>query len=109
VPLETANNRSRLAPTGAQLAHAYSQIVTEEAASPPPDFGLKQALTPFSTDEARQLRRYVQLATELKESAFFQPQARIFPMHQKVLGTEPGLRQRVAAACKSRPGDEPNA
>jgi len=30
-------------------------------------------------------------------------------MHPKVLGTDPGLRQRVAAACNSRPGDEPNA
>jgi hypothetical protein len=46
--------------------------VSEEGKSPPPEFELKQALTPFSPEEARQLRRYVQLATELKESAFFQ-------------------------------------
>jgi hypothetical protein len=46
--------------------------VSEEGKSPPPEFELKQALTPFSTDEARKLRRYVHLATQLKESGFFQ-------------------------------------
>jgi hypothetical protein len=42
------------------------------ALSPPPDFALQQALEPFSTEEADRLRRYVELAEDLKACRFFQ-------------------------------------
>jgi hypothetical protein len=43
------------------------------AVSPPPNFDLREALDPFSIEETHRLRRYVELAEELKACRFFQP------------------------------------
>ena len=43
------------------------------AVSPPPNFDLREALDPFSIEETHRLRRYVELAEELKGCRFFQP------------------------------------
>src|SRR5262245_45063213 len=42
------------------------------AVSAPPNLDLQQALEPFSTEETRRLRRYVDLAEELRACRFFQ-------------------------------------
>jgi hypothetical protein len=56
--------------------------------------GVSGARTAASTSSTARWTRLADVAT----------QARTFPMHPKVLGTEVGLRQRVAAACNSRAG-----
>jgi hypothetical protein len=44
----------------------------ERGRQPPPDFALAEALSPFTDEEAARLRRYVELAEQLKGSGFFQ-------------------------------------
>jgi hypothetical protein len=47
-------------------------------ASPPPDFDLREALEPFTAEEVRQLRRYIELAQELRDSRFFEQYRQTF-------------------------------
>jgi hypothetical protein len=74
-PPETAGNwrslaRNWRAPTiEAATVEVYDQGMPK---SPPPDLDLREALEPFTAEEVRQLRRYVQLATNLRESRFFE-------------------------------------
>jgi hypothetical protein len=56
--------------------------------------GVSGARTAASTSSTARWTRLADAAT----------QARTFPTHPKVLGTEVRLRQRVAAACNSRAG-----
>jgi hypothetical protein len=51
------------------------------AESPPPDFSLVQALAPFSSEEVRRLRRYIELANELRESRFFDQRVQKFEIN----------------------------